>query len=125
MIATIKPIVFIGPSSLQFGALPNHVSDCFESSWEKLTLFIYRRKRNVAAQVAEELNTVTFATPPMEERKKEPPKKTIHSAHSVWSGVDLLATAFNKYNTPRKRIFNGRINKMASHYINTCKVKVT
>ena len=30
----------------------------------------------MAAQVAEELNTVTFATLPMEECKKEPPKKT-------------------------------------------------
>ena len=29
------------------------------------------RRRNVAAQVAEELKTVIYATPPMEERRKK------------------------------------------------------
>ena len=35
----------------------------------------YPRKRNVAAQVAEELKTVTYTTPPMEESRKKHPIK--------------------------------------------------
>ena len=34
-------------------------------------LKLHPRRRNVAAQVAEELKTVTYATPPMEERRKK------------------------------------------------------
>ena len=38
----------------------------------------YPRRRNVAAQVAEELKTITYATPHMEERRKKEKKKEIH-----------------------------------------------
>ena len=36
---------------------------------------LYPRRWNVAAQVAEELNTVTYATPPVEERRKKKEKR--------------------------------------------------
>ena len=45
-----------------------------EGCREGLTLNSWRghpRRRNVAAQVAEELKTVTYATPPMEKRRKK------------------------------------------------------
>ena len=34
-------------------------------------MHLYPRRWNVAAQVAEELKMVTYATPPMEERRKK------------------------------------------------------
>ena len=34
-------------------------------------MHLYPQRRNVAAQVAEELKTVTYAAPPMEERRKK------------------------------------------------------
>ena len=40
-------------------------------------MYLYPRRRKVAAQVAEELKTATYATPPTEERrKKEKGKKS-------------------------------------------------
>ena len=39
---------------------------------------LYPGRRNVAAQVADELKTVTYATPPMEERTKKERKKIIN-----------------------------------------------
>ena len=33
-------------------------------------IHLYPRRRNVAAQVADELKIVTYATPPMEERRE-------------------------------------------------------
>ena len=35
-------------------------------------MHLYPQRRNVAAQVAEELKTVIYATPPMEERRNPP-----------------------------------------------------
>ena len=47
---------------------------------------LYPRRRNVAAQVAEELKTVTYAKPPpMEERRNLKKKKMTHS----FGGVSL------------------------------------
>ena len=34
-------------------------------------MHLYHRRQNVAAQVVEELKTVTYATPPMQERRKK------------------------------------------------------
>ena len=38
-------------------------------------MHLYHRRRNVAAQMAEELKTVTYVTPPMEESRKKRRKK--------------------------------------------------
>ena len=46
-------------------------------------MHLYTRRRNVAAQVAEELKTVTYATPPLEECRKE--KKKIIIDCLMWA----------------------------------------
>ena len=56
------------------------------------SMHLYPRRRNVAAEVAEELKTVTYATPqaPMEERRK---KEKNHSIiHSI---IQSLIQSFN------------------------------
>ena len=47
----------------------NNFNNLFSEGENQLTY--HPRRRNVAAQVAEELKTVTYATPPMEERRKK------------------------------------------------------
>ena len=52
-------------------------------------MHLYPQRRNVAAQVAEELKTVTFTTPPMEEcGEKKEKKKTCDV--TLWDNYVLL-----------------------------------
>ena len=77
----------------------------FSGLWyTKITsMHLYPRRSNVAAEVAEELKTVTYATPPMEERRKKKKGALFHvslssscEAHSVapgcWSGRSCEAS---------------------------------
>ena len=51
----------------------------FSGLWKRTKItgkHLYLHKQNAAAQVAEELKTVTYATPPMEERRKKERKDT-------------------------------------------------
>ena len=50
---------------------------------EITSMHLSPRRRNVAAHMAEELRTVTYVTPPMEERRKQGGKK--YDACSEWS----------------------------------------
>ena len=54
---------------------------------------MHRFRRNVAAQVAEEIKMVTYATPPMEERRKR--KKQMHCTMGHWVyGLDKMSIIF-------------------------------
>ena len=48
---------------------------------------LYPRRRNVAAQVVEELKMVTYATPPMEEHRKQ---KQTKNSRCHCNGTDLV-----------------------------------
>ena len=54
----------------EFGRLWKH---------ENKQMHVYPRRRNVVAQVSEELKTVTYATPPMEERRGGGTKNDLNS----------------------------------------------
>ena len=58
-------------------------------------MHLYPRRRNVAAKVAEELKTVTYATPPMEECRKKRKKYNIYtSSHYHFLKPPLLKQPF-------------------------------
>ena len=57
------PVVHVSQSSVDYG------------NTKITSLHLYPRRRNVAAQVAEELKTVTYTIPPMEERRKKRKKE--------------------------------------------------
>ena len=58
-------------------------------------MHLYPQRRDVAAQVAEELNTVTYATPPMEERRK----KTWTEVHGRPGGLVKAGVVLIKIST--------------------------
>ena len=68
-------------------------------------MHLYPRRRNVAAQVADELKAVTYATPPMEERRK-----------TTTTGTKITTTTKTKHNktrtkTKRKQEKTNKTNK--------------
>ena len=54
------------------------------------SMHLYLRRRNVAAQMAEEYKTVTYATPPMEERRRKNKYFKSRADVAALSAIDRL-----------------------------------
>ena len=53
-------------------------------------MHLYPRRRNVSAQVAEELKPVTYATPPMEEHRKKRKARSTTKGHARGKQSEFL-----------------------------------
>ena len=69
---------------------------------------LYPRRRNVAAQVTEELKTVTYTTPPMEECRKKGKKSMENSFDELNANIIIIIIIILFFGTPIKIYFNDR-----------------
>ena len=85
-------------------------------------MHLYPRRRNVVAQMAEELKTVTYATPPTKERRKKTKAATMSTSLCRVSSAEKVILHDNCDPAPTKRVLCcwGRCELQANknnHYV--------